>query len=94
MSSPTDTYFPLKVQATTYTALHPNAPIWVSNIPNIKHGHFAMFERPESYAFAKSVVDWAASTPGGRVQLFAQHLRHPLIDGDDNDNENENGIHI
>jgi dienelactone hydrolase len=94
MSSPTDPYFPLKAQAATYTALHPDAPIWVSNVPNLVHGHFAMYERPESYAFAKSVVDSAASTPGGRVQLFAQHVRQPLLDGDHNEDDSHMSLFI
>jgi dienelactone hydrolase len=94
MSSPTDPYFPLKAQAATYTALHPEAPIWVSNVPGLKHGHFAMYERPESYAFAKSVVDSAASTPGGHVQIFAQHVRQPLLDGDHNENDSTMSLFI
>jgi hypothetical protein len=82
MSSPTDPYFPLKAQAATYTALHPEAPMWVANVPNLKHSHSAIFERPESYAFAKSVVDSAASTPGGRVQLLAQYVRQHHSEND------------
>ncbi|MDF7806605.1 acetylxylan esterase [Pontiellaceae bacterium B12219] len=57
-SWPGDQHFPLDKQAACYEAM-PGATM-VSLIPGMKHGHGAGWKPPDSYAFAKSVVESGA----------------------------------
>ncbi|BCX49620.1 hypothetical protein HAHE_35280 [Haloferula helveola] len=54
-SWPGDQHFPLDKQASCYTAAP--GPRMVSLVPGMGHGHGPGWKRPESYAFARSVVD-------------------------------------
>lgn len=55
LSWPGDRHFPLDIQAATYRLY--NGPRSVSLIPEMGHSHAAAWNIPESYEFAKSVVD-------------------------------------
>jgi len=54
-SWPGDQHFPLDKQAACYHAMP--GPAMVSLVPGMQHGHAPAWNRPESYAFAKSVVE-------------------------------------
>jgi hypothetical protein len=54
-SWPGDQHFPLDKQAGCYEAMP--GPFMVSLIPGMKHGHGAGWNPPDSYAFAKAVVE-------------------------------------
>jgi dienelactone hydrolase len=54
-SWPGDPHFPLDKQASCYLAMPGEA--MVSLIPGMRHGHGAGWNPPDSYAFAKSVVE-------------------------------------
>jgi hypothetical protein len=56
MLSPTDYHFALKAQTDTYQAMHPDAPVWVANVFDLRHHTRDLYKRPEHYAFAKSVI--------------------------------------
>jgi hypothetical protein len=62
ISSPTELNFSIKSQAATISSLHPQAPVWVSNIPGLLHGTHAIYVRPENYVFARAVIDSAANS--------------------------------
>lgn len=53
-SWPQDKHFPLDCQAASYHAAA--GPQTVTLIPNLRHGHAPPWNRPESYAFAESIV--------------------------------------
>jgi len=53
-SWPGDQHFPLDKQAACYRAAP--GPHLVTLVPGMRHGHAAAWRRPESYAFAESVV--------------------------------------
>jgi dienelactone hydrolase len=55
LSWPGDQHFPLDKQASCYRAMKGDA--MVTLIPAMKHGHGAGWNPPDSYAFAKSVVE-------------------------------------
>lgn len=55
LSWPGDQHFPLDKQAACYRAMKGEA--MVALIPGMKHSHAAGWNPPESYAFAKSVVE-------------------------------------
>lgn len=54
-SWPQDQHFPLDKQAACYHAMP--GSVMISLVPGMQHGHASAWNRPESYAFAKSVVD-------------------------------------
>lgn len=54
-SWPSDKHFPLDKQAACYEAM--SGPYLVSLIPGLRHGHGPPWNSPDSYAFAKSVVE-------------------------------------
>ena len=54
-SWPEDSHFPMDQQAAGYRAMP--GPVMVSLIPGMNHGHGAAWDLPDSYAFAKSVVE-------------------------------------
>ena len=54
-SWPGDQHFPLDCQAASYLAAP--GPRTVSLVPEMKHGHGPGWNRPESYAFARSIVE-------------------------------------
>jgi dienelactone hydrolase len=54
-SWPEDQHFPLDKQAACYHAMP--GPVLVALIPGMQHGHAPAWNRSESYAFAKSVVE-------------------------------------
>lgn len=56
LSWPQDRHFPLDCQAASYRAAR--GPRMVSIIPGMGHGHGPAWKRPESHAFAKSVVKY------------------------------------
>jgi dienelactone hydrolase len=66
-SWPQDKHFPLDCQAASYRAAP--GPRMVTLVPGMGHGHGPPWNRPESYAFAKSIVEsgrpWARQTAGG-----------------------------
>ncbi|MGB2351709.1 MAG: InlB B-repeat-containing protein, partial [Akkermansiaceae bacterium] len=55
LSWPEDAHFPLDSQADCYRAAP--GPHMVSLIPGMGHGHGAAWNRPESYAFADSIIN-------------------------------------
>jgi dienelactone hydrolase len=55
LSWPGDQHFPLDKQASCYVAMPGN--YMVSLIPGMKHGHGAGWNPPDSYAFARSIVE-------------------------------------
>ncbi|MDG2256505.1 MAG: acetylxylan esterase [Opitutaceae bacterium] len=55
LSWPGDQHFPLDKQAASYEAMKGEA--MVALIPEMRHGHGAGWNPPDSYAFAKSVVE-------------------------------------
>lgn len=55
LSWPGDKHFPLDSQAASYNAM--TGPAMVSLIPGMRHGHPAGWNPPDSYAFAKGVVE-------------------------------------
>ncbi|MDF7799847.1 acetylxylan esterase [Pontiellaceae bacterium B1224] len=55
LSWPADAHFPLDKQAGCYEGM--SGPFMVSLIPGMRHGHGAGWNPPDSYAFAKSVVE-------------------------------------
>ncbi len=57
-SWPGDQHFPLDSQAACYNAAA--GPAMVSLVPRMRHGHGPAWNRPESYAFAKSIVQHGA----------------------------------
>jgi dienelactone hydrolase len=57
-SWPGDQHFPLDKQAGCYNAMP--GPVMVTLIPGMKHGHGAGWNPPDSYAFARSVVEEGA----------------------------------
>jgi hypothetical protein len=80
ISSPTDAHFSLRAQAATYTSLaqHHHAHVWLSNIPGLAHAVSAIYERPENYAFARSVVDSLSyGAPGAHAVVLAKHIVRP-----------------
>ena len=68
LSWPGDQHFPLDKQAACYQAMKGEA--MVTLIPGMKHGHGAGWNPPDSYAFAKSVVEdgrpWCLQTKARR----------------------------
>lgn len=54
-SWPGDTHFPLDAQASSYQ--RQAGPTMVSLVPGFGHGHGNVWQRPESYAFADSIVN-------------------------------------
>lgn len=81
LSWPQDQHFPLDCQAASYRAAP--GPRMVSLIPGMGHGHGPAWKRPESYAFAQSIVDagspWCrqlgASAGDGRVEATFSSAR-------------------
>ncbi|EMI43384.1 alpha/beta hydrolase family protein [Rhodopirellula sp. SWK7] len=73
LSWPGDKHFPLDCQAKCYHAA--KGPHLLTLVPGMRHGHGAGWNPPDSYAFAKSVVDegqpWcrqlSASTSGDQA---------------------------
>ncbi len=53
-SWPEDSHFPLDCQADSYRLAQ--GPQMISLVPKMRHGHAPPWNRPESYAFAESVV--------------------------------------
>jgi dienelactone hydrolase len=74
LSWPRDAHFPLDKQAACYETM-PGATM-VSLIPGMKHGHGAGWNPPDSYAFAKSIVDdvtpWCSATNASVVDDIAE----------------------
>jgi hypothetical protein len=66
-SWPRDQHFPLDCQAASYRAAP--GPRLVSIVPGMGHGHWPGWKRPESFAFAKSIVKhgkpWCHQTEAG-----------------------------
>ena len=58
LSWPEDNHFPLTSQAASYRAT--TGPYMVSLIPGMKHSHSHGWNPPDSYAFAKSVLEEGA----------------------------------
>jgi len=58
LSWPKENHFPLTSQAASYQAM--SGPYMVSLIPGMGHSHGAGWNPPDSYAFAKSVVEKGA----------------------------------
>ena len=73
-SWPGDQHFPLDKQAASYRAA--SGPHMVTLIPGMKHGHSPGWTAPDSYAFAKSVVETGA--PWCRVVGQASR-REPVL---------------
>ncbi|RME93457.1 MAG: dipeptidyl aminopeptidase, partial [Verrucomicrobia bacterium] len=75
-SWPGDQHFPLDAQAACYRAAP--GPHMVALVPGMRHGHGPGWRRPESYAFAKSVVQtgkpWCQQT-GLEVHGASAHVR-------------------
>lgn len=67
LSWPQDQHFPLDRQATSYRRA--SGSRMVALIPNMGHGHGPAWKRPESYAFAESIVreksPWCVQTTAG-----------------------------
>lgn len=67
LSWPQDQHFPLDHQAASYRRAP--GPRMVALIPNMGHGHGPAWNRPESYAFAESIVreksPWCVQTTAG-----------------------------
>ncbi|MFA5687898.1 MAG: acetylxylan esterase [Kiritimatiellales bacterium] len=67
LSWPQDTAFSLESQAKSYRAM--SGDYMVSLIPRMQHGHASAWKKPDSYAFAKSVVEtgrpWGEMIRGG-----------------------------
>lgn len=68
-SWPEDQHFPLDAQAACYRAAP--GPHMVALVPGMRHGHGPGWRRPESYAFAESVVNTAM--PWGRQTRVESH---------------------
>ncbi len=66
-SWPQDQHFPLDCQAASYR--RSPAPRMIALVPNMGHGHGPAWNRPESYAFAESIVKdgkpWCRQTEAG-----------------------------
>lgn len=87
-SWPSDQHFPLDLQAGCYEAM--KGEHLVSLIPKLRHGHGPPWNKPDSYAFAKSVVEdgapWcqqtASSVKGSKVTVefrSEKPLKDPLL---------------
>ena len=67
LSWPQDQHFPLNHQAASYRRAP--GPRIVTLVPNMGHGHGPAWKRPESYAFAQSIVadgtPWCGQTLAG-----------------------------
>jgi hypothetical protein len=76
LSWPGDQHFPLDKQAACYRAMP--GPVMVSLIPGMKHSHPYGWNPPDSYAFAKSVVQdgvpWCRQIEG-RVKNGEWHVK-------------------
>lgn len=73
LSWPGDQHFPLDKQAECYRNV--DGPVMVSLIPGMNHSHIAGWNPPDSYAFAKSVVEtgtpWCRNIEVRREKSFA-----------------------
>lgn len=75
LSWPGDAHFPLECHAESYRSVA--GPHMVSLIPGMRHGHGPGWKKPDSYAFASSVVNdgkaWCVETSsdatGGEVEV-------------------------
>jgi hypothetical protein len=76
LSWPGDKHFPMEILRKSYD--HCGSKNMVSLVPNMGHGHGPAWSRPESYAFAKSVLEngtiWCERMESGVLQnqLFAK----------------------
>lgn len=74
LSWPRDAHFPLDKQAGCYEAV--SGEYMVTLIPGMKHGHGAGWNPPDSYAFAKSIVEsgsaWCSTKRVGVVRKIAE----------------------
>lgn len=76
LSWPGDKHFPMEILKKSYDQC--GSENMVSLVPNMGHGHYPAWTRPESYAFAQAVTDsgkvWCQRIESGvlKKQLFAK----------------------
>ena len=74
LTGPRDAHFPLEIQQASYRATP--GPRLVSTPFDMKHGHPAGWEPPDSYAFARAVVETGRQPDGSVFVLFSPRTTH------------------